>query len=152
MQKAKAVLLGAAGATVFVLLDKLVSVVFVGAIKGYGWWAYPIHTAVSLLLGGAVLMSKRGVRYALKAEKTLSESRFKWVSRFWAWVRSKGQFWLVFAGCFVLSSLLGAGFARLLKLSNRKAWQYMIASTVISSIVWVSFYKGLIDQLIAWIM
>lgn len=144
----KAVVIGAAGVVSLILLDKVVSIAFVGVIKGYGWWAYPIHMGVSLLLGGAVLISKRGVRYALKAEKLLSENRFEWVTRFWDKVRRKGKFPLVFMGCFTMSSLLGAGFARLLKLPNGKAWQYMIVSTVISSLVWVSFYKGLIDQLI----
>jgi hypothetical protein len=128
------------GVVLWYVLDHIFSMAFVAAMQDWGWVKYPLYMVPGLLLALVVMMSK-------KLEDVLEKASQRFKSRFWINLRSKGAIPFVFVATFVWGPAAGALAARLMRLSDRRAWVYILGSATVSCVIKVLFYGNLFEGL-----
>ncbi len=114
--------------------------------------AYPAYFGAYMMLSGLVFTvlvpasSKQAVTPPfLRRFLTVDDARFS--KGIWPWVRQRGPFTLVLAAALLLGPFFAALVIRFLGLNEHKAWLYSFTTTLISTVIWVSFYLGAFSAL-----
>ncbi len=112
----------------------------VATVKALGLLAYPVFFGLNMLIVSVVL-SVPWFRQRI----VVTHDRFS--SGWWMKIQKRGSFIFVLFAALLVSPMVGALSARLLGLTERRAWLYTFIATLISNIVWISLYLGALSFL-----
>lgn len=129
-----------------VVVNLMISGTIIAGVRLLGWWAFPAHFGLGMLLSGIVLVvllpPKRKGYFSSRWAHKLSVDERRFSRGVWPWIRKRGSFALVLAANFLVGPFFAALVIRFLGLSEQKSWMYAFVTTFISTTFWVSVYLG----------
>jgi MFS family permease len=141
-------------AAALVILNLVVSGAVIASVHELGYWSYPALFGFNIFLTWLVFMLLPPpnhpehflIRRFPKLKKVFTVDAKRFERPRWRWIRSKGAFPLVQAVSLFLGPSYAAATIRLiLVFPDRKAWTYGLLTTLISTVLIVSLYIGLLD-------
>ena len=124
----------------------LVNVLFSGMIIALtAWlkfWAYPAVFAINVAIAALVFRTTSGQRERIRAWIDGKTARFakRLEKGVWKKLWSCGAFALIFVAVMLSGAIAGAIAAHVLGLAERRAWIYVIVSTLCMVALWVTVY------------
>ena len=130
-----------------VIANFAISGLIIASINHLRELAYPAYFGAYMLLNGLVFLviapasRKDAVAIPfLRRFLTVDDQRFS--KGIWLWIRQRGPFALVLASSLLLGPFFAALVIRFLGLSEHRAWMYSFVTTLLTAVLWVSFYLG----------
>jgi Zn-dependent protease len=158
------------GGAAFLAGNIAISIGVVGAVHALGYWAYPTFFGVNVLLAAFVFLvlwpldDAHRIKVPLFTRCMARLACVPWIANLfvwlrtrvafderklqkgiWAWARKRGPFFLVLVCSFFPGPFFAALVIRFLGLPPQRAWAYAVTTTMISTVVTISGYLGVID-------
>jgi hypothetical protein len=137
-----------------IFLNIAVTSAVIASIHELGYWGYPALFGFNMILIGVVFTLLPApnqpehflIRRFPRLKKIFVVDAKRLDKPLWRWARSKGAYPLTQLFSLFIGPTYAAALIRLvLLLPNRQAWRYGILTTLVSTVLVVSLYLGLIE-------